>query len=54
MRAGHPLDDGEESASLKELGQYPQVMNNEPTSFDLIKDIYNKHGLFPLLDSLVI
>jgi DNA-binding transcriptional LysR family regulator len=47
MRAGHPLDDGEESASLKELGQYPQVMNNEPTSFDLIKDIYNKHGLFP-------
>lgn len=47
MRENHPLDNEKESVSLEELAKYPQVMNNEQTSFDLVKDIYNKYGLSP-------
>jgi hypothetical protein len=47
MREGHPLDNGEEFASLSELGLHPQVMNNEPTAFDLIRDSYNQYGINP-------
>jgi len=47
MREGHPLDNGEELASISEIGLHPQVMNNEPTAFDLIRDSYNRYGINP-------
>ena len=47
MRAGHPLDDGEELTSLYALAQYPQVMNNEPSSFDIVYESYKRHGITP-------
>jgi DNA-binding transcriptional LysR family regulator len=47
MRQGHPLDDGEELTSLHALAQFPQVMNNEPTSFDIVYESYKRYGITP-------
>lgn len=47
MRQGHALDDGSEFTSLHALGQYPQVMNNEPTSFDIVYESYKQYGITP-------
>lgn len=47
LRQGHPLDDDTEFASLHALAEYPQVMNNEPTSFDIVYESYKKYGITP-------
>jgi len=52
MRKGHPLDKGDVPVHLKDLAKYPQVMNNEPSAFDLVYDNYKKHKLAPIVGFL--